>query len=375
MGKAANGQALIEAFERWAPKSFAIGNDREKIGLQVGTLNKPVETVMVTLDVLESVVDEALEKKVDLIIAHHPLIFQPLKNINTDRAHGRIVQKCLKHDITVYVAHTNLDVAKGGMNDWLAEALGLQNTNILVPTREDRLKKLVVFTPEDHADNVRHALGDAGAGYIGAYSHCTFNSPGTGTFMPQEGTDPYIGTTGKLERVDEIKIETIIPEELQSKVIRAMTKAHPYEEVAYDLYPLDNKGEGYGLGRVGELKEEMTLRAFAEHVKQSFDVPGLRVVGNLDDNIRRVAVLGGDGNKYMADAQLRGADVFVTGDVYYHTAHDARMEGLNVVDPGHHIESVMKEGVRRFLADVTSQNGYATNVVVSEVHTDPFCFM
>ncbi|HEX6922308.1 MAG TPA: Nif3-like dinuclear metal center hexameric protein, partial [Bacillales bacterium] len=257
----------------------------------------------------------------------------------------------------------------------MAEALGLTDTQVLVPTNESELKKLVVFVPKEHAEGVRQALGSVGAGYIGNYSHCTFNSAGTGTFMPQEGTNPYIGTTGKLEKAEEVKIETIIPSELQSKVIRAIIKAHPYEEATYDLYPLDNQGEVFGAGRVGVLQKEMTLREFAEHVKKAFEVDGVRVVGDLDDTIRKVAVLGGSGDDYMSNARFKGADVYVTGDVYYHTAHDAWMEGLNVVDPGHNVEKVMKEGVRSFFADFIQQKNYDTRVIVSGIHTDPFQFL
>ncbi|HET7616842.1 MAG TPA: Nif3-like dinuclear metal center hexameric protein, partial [Bacillales bacterium] len=250
MAKTANGQTLIQAFEQWAPKSYAIDDDRKKIGLQLGTLNKPVKKIMTTLDVLENVVDEAIENEIDLIIAHHPMIFHPLKKIDTETPRGRMIEKCLKHGITVYAAHTNLDVASGGVNDLMAEAMGLENTEVLVPTHETPLVKLVVFTPEDHAEEMRKALGDAGAGFIGNYSHCTFNSPGTGTFKPEDGTNPYIGSKGKLEKVSEVKIETIMPAGLQAKVIQAMKKAHPYEEVAFDLYPLENKGKVEGAGRI-----------------------------------------------------------------------------------------------------------------------------
>jgi dinuclear metal center YbgI/SA1388 family protein len=373
MTKFVGGQTLIQAFESRVPKSLAVEGD--KIGLQIGRLNKPVKNVLIALDVLEEVVDEAILYEIDLIIAHHPILFHPLKKIDTDSAHGRIVEKLIKHDIAVYAAHTNLDVAKGGVNDLMVEALGLEQAEVLVPTEQVALKKLVVFTPQSHAESVKQALGDAGAGYIGHYSHCTFNSSGTGTFMPQQGTNPYIGSKGKLEQVDEIKIETIIPVHLQSKVLAAIRKAHPYEEAAYDIYPLDNEGEVLGLGRIGYLQNEMTLKQFSEHVKQSFDVVGIRVVGNLEDKVKKVAVLGGDGNKYMNQARFKGADVFVTGDVYYHTAHDAMMEGLNIVDPGHNVEKVMKEGVRQFLSEYLLESGYDTKVMASTIHTDPFTFL
>ncbi|MGO4887208.1 Nif3-like dinuclear metal center hexameric protein [Anaerobacillus sp. MEB173] len=373
MSKPIHGQTLIQAFEKLAPKSLAVEGD--KIGLQIGTLNKPVSRVMITLDILENVIDEAIEHNIDLIIAHHPVIFRPLKNINTDYSSGRIVEKCLKHDIAVYAAHTNLDVAKGGVNDLLAEALQLEDTEVLAPTTEIILKKLVVFVPKSQANHVREAIGNAGAGHIGNYSHCTFNSEGTGTFLPGDNTNPHIGQSGKLEFVDEVKIESIFPVYLQNKVISTMIKAHPYEEPAYDIYSLDNKGESYGLGRIGTLRESMSLEEFANHVKNVFELDGVRVVGNLNATVKKVAVLGGDGNKYMSTARIRGADVFVTGDVYYHVAHDALMEGLHVVDAGHHIEKIMKEGVRRYLQSFVDEKSYETEVIVSKANTNPFKFM
>lgn len=375
MNRTVNAQTLIQAFETWAPKDYALADDREKIGLQVGTLNKTVKTVMVALDVLEDVVDEAIVKNVDLIVAHHPLIFRPLKNITTETAHGRIIEKCLKHDITVYAAHTNLDIAPGGVSDLMTEALGIENTQVLVPTYEQLLKKLVVFTPKDHEQAVRRALGDAGAGYVGNYSHCTFTGDGRGTFMPQDGTDPYIGTTGRLEEVGEVRIETIVPLHLQKQVIDSMLNAHPYEEVAYDLYHLANEGEKQGLGRIGYLKQGMTLQAFAEWVKNVFAVDGVRMVGPPDDYVKKVAVLGGDGNKMMPTAISEGADVYVTGDMYYHTAHDAWMEGLNIVDPGHNVEKIMKDGVRRFFAEFIENHHYDIKILASTCHTDPFTFV
>lgn len=232
-----------------------------------------------------------------------------------------------------------------------------------------------MFVPVTHVDAVRTALGDAGAGHIGNYSHCTFNSEGTGTFIPQEGTTPYIGEVGRLERVEEVRIETIIPASLQRRVVKAMLAAHPYEEVAYDVYPLDNKGETLGLGKIGYLQEEMSLQQFAEHVKHSLDVKGARVVGALDDKVRKVAVLGGDGNKYINQAKMKGADVYVTGDMYYHVAHDAMMLGLNIVDPGHNVEKVMKQGVQKQLQQKANEKKFAVQIHASRLHTDPFTFV
>lgn len=370
--KKVNGQQIIQLFEQFSPKSYAMEGD--KIGLQVGSLNRPIDKVLIVLDVLEEVVDEAIAKGAQLIIAHHPLIFRPLKKIATDSASGRIIEKLIKNDISVYAAHTNLDVAKGGVNDMLADALQLKNVEVLYPTIQTDLKKLSVFVPEEAAEIVRAALGQAGAGAIGNYSHCTFSSSGVGTFLPNEETNPYIGQAGKLEAVKEQRIETVFPAHLEKKVLAAMFKSHPYEEVAYDVYELSNKGETLGLGRVGEL-EEMTLRQFAEHVKKTLDVKGVRVVGNLEAPVKKVAVLGGDGNKYFMSAKMKGADVYVTGDMYYHVAHDAMMEGLNIVDPGHNVEKVMKKGVADQLAKMCADRGFEVSFFASELNTDPFQFI
>lgn len=368
--KIANGHEIIQLFEQFSPKGLAMEGD--KVGLQIGRLNKPIENVMIALDVLEEVVEEAIEKNVQLIIAHHPPIFRPLQKLATDTPSGRIIEKLIKNDITVYAAHTNLDITNGGVNDLLAEALGLQNVDLLVPTKKIQLKKLAVYVPEENANELKAALGDAGAGAIGEYTHCSFSTNGIGQFVPGAHTNPHIGTVGKLEIVKEVKIETIFPDYLEKKVLQAMYKVHPYEEIAYDLYLLENDGGSLGLGRIGTLLSEMSLKEFANHIKKVLDVPFVRVVGNLDDRVRKVAVLGGDGNKYYSHAKYKGADVFVTGDFYYHTAHDAMLSGLNVIDPGHNVEKVMKKGVSNILGKMCEEKGYQIKIFPSEVNTDPF---
>ncbi|MGZ4162356.1 MAG: Nif3-like dinuclear metal center hexameric protein, partial [Neobacillus sp.] len=285
--KKANGYEIIQLFEQFSPKGLAMEGD--KIGLQIGRLNKKIDRVMIALDVLEEVIDEAIEKKVQLIIAHHPPIFRPLKNVITDTVQGRMIEKLLKHDISVYAAHTNLDVAKGGVNDLLADALGLVNTEVLVPTYETKLKKIVIFVPASHADDIRQVLGKAGAGFIGNYSHCSFSTDGMGRFLPGENSNPYNGGKGRLEAVEEVRIESIVPESLLKKAITAMVKAHPYEEVAYDVYPVENKGEILGLGRIGTIPA-LTLGEFAEKVKTALEVDNVRVVGDLTSIVKKVAV-------------------------------------------------------------------------------------
>jgi dinuclear metal center YbgI/SA1388 family protein len=370
--KKANGHEIIQLFEQFSPKGLAMEDD--KIGLQIGRLNKKIDNVMIALDVLEEVIDEAIERNVQLIIAHHPPIFRPLKNVLTDTVQGRMIEKLLKHDIAVYAAHTNLDVATGGVNDLLADALGLGNPEVLVPTYETKLKKLVVFTPTSLAEEIRKVLGGMGAGFIGNYSHCSFSTDGTGRFLPGENTNPHIGQQGRLEAVEEVRIETIVPEHLVKRAITAMIKAHPYEEVAYDVYPVENKGEVLGLGRIGTVKE-MTLGEFAERVKEALEVDKVRVVGDLSSRVKKVAVLGGDGNKYFMSAKFKGADVYITGDIYYHTAHDAMMQGLNMIDPGHNVEKIMKKGLTTTLSKLCKESGYEVEIFPSEVNTDPFQFI
>ncbi|WP_174730216.1 Nif3-like dinuclear metal center hexameric protein [Mesobacillus harenae] len=370
--KSVNGHQVIQLFETFSPKALAVEGD--KIGLQIGALNGPVQKVMIALDVVEEVVDEAIEKGAQLIIAHHPPIFRPLKKIDTASPSGQIIKKLIKHDIAVYAAHTNLDVAKGGVNDLLADAIGLKNQQVLVPTYKETLKKLVVFVPEENAAEVREALGKAGAGSIGDYSHCSFSSEGAGRFLPGEGTNPHIGKQGSLETVKETKIETIYPASIERQVINAMIKAHPYEEAAYDLYKLENSGEELGLGKIGYI-EEMSLKDFCDHIKKTLEVERVRVVGDINTKIRKVAVLGGDGNKYFSQAAFQGADVYVTGDIYYHTAHDAMMLGLNMVDPGHNVEKIMKKGVAQVLGSMCKDKHYDVEVFPSELNTDPFQFI
>ncbi|WLR43970.1 Nif3-like dinuclear metal center hexameric protein [Bacillus carboniphilus] len=372
MSKGVNGQRIIELFEQFSPKNLAVEGD--KIGLQIGTLNKKVNRVLVALDVVDEVIDEAIANDVQLIIAHHPPIFRPLKDIRTDQAQGKLLEKCIKNDIAIYVAHTNLDVAKGGVNDLLAEALQLKDTEVLVHTYEQSLKKLVVFVPKTHDEVVRKALGDAGAGHIGAYSHCSYTSNGTGAFFPKEGANPFMGQIGKIEEVEEMRIETIISSDDEQKIIKKMLQAHPYEEVAYDLYELNNQGETLGLGRVGKLEVEMSLQEFAEIVKEKLQVPAVRVVGDETATVKKVAVLGGDGNKYIYQAKRKGVDVYITGDIYYHVAHDAMMLGLNIIDPGHNIEKIMKKGVVDKMEQMMKDEKLQVDWLTSKVETEPFTF-
>ncbi|WP_182200556.1 Nif3-like dinuclear metal center hexameric protein [Paraliobacillus salinarum] len=360
---------VINIIERWAPKKLA--SDWDNVGLQIGTLQKEVKNVMVTLDVLECVVDEAIEKQVDLIIAHHPILFKGLKQINYDQAKGRTIQKLIKNDIAVYAAHTNLDIAVGGVNDMLAKKLGVRDTNVLVPSDHEGLMKLVAYVPETHVEQVKIALGDQGAGHIGNYSHCTFTQEGTGSFVPREGTDPYIGSLGKEEKVKEMKLETIIYESEKDFFVKILLESHPYEEPAFDLIPLANHGKVNGLGRIGFLAHEVKLEDFCNQVKEKLDISNLRVIGNLNKKVSKVAILGGSGEGFISKAKQLGADVYITGDLTFHEAQDAMEMGLAVIDPGHYVEKVMIEGMITYL----QEEKLPVTFIPSTNNTDPFQFL
>lgn len=365
-----HGQTVLQWMEQLAPKHLA--EEWDNVGLLVGTVHKHVSRVLVTLDVTDEVVSEAIENEVDLIISHHPPIFRPLSHIRTDLPQGKLLAQLLKHDIAVYVSHTNLDIANGGLNDWLASALELNSVDVLAPTYHEPLKKLAVFVPKENEQNVREALGHAGAGFIGQYSHCTFRTEGIGTFLPLAGSNPYIGESGKIEHVQEVKIESIYPASLEKRVIQAMLKAHPYEEVAYDVYPLEQKGEVYGLGRIGLLNEEMTVEQLITFIKQRLGVNHCRITGDVNSKVKKVAVLGGSGSKFVNKALFSGADALITGDIDYHTAHEAIMNGLIIIDAGHVIEQIMMKGVREYLERTAENLNVQLEVIETSASFDPF---
>lgn len=347
----------------------------DPIGLAIGTLNKPVLKVLVTLDVTHEVVDEAIENGCELIIAHHPPIFMKLSNLRTDNPQGALYEKCLKNDIAVYAAHTNLDVAPGGVNDLLADALQLEERRILDVSYEEKMMKLAVFVPVDDADELRHVLAKAGAGRLGNYEACSYTLAGKGRFRAVEGADPAVGEIGELHIEQEEKVEVVFPQSMKNKILKAMLNSHPYEEPAYDLFTMDVATNEEGLGRIGKLKEPMTLREFAEFVKVQLDVPCLRAVGPLDQVVQKVAVVGGDGNKYIRTAKFAGADVFVTGDIGFHMAQSAELDGLSIIDPGHHVEKVMIKGVAEKMATLCMDKKLPVEFLQSKVHTEPFKFI
>jgi len=324
---------IAEALERIAPSPLS--EDWDNCGLQVGDPAAEVHQVLVALTPLEEVFDEAEERDADLLIFHHPLIFGALKNVDTGSYPGSLVARAVRRGLTVYTAHTSYDAAPEGVSVALAEALGLRGPfEVVVPRGE--LRKLVVFVPEENVDAVADALAAEGAGIIGDYTHCTFRTPGTGTFLGGEGTDPYLGEKGRLEKVEEIRLETVVPAHAARRAAAAAIAAHPYAEAALDLYPVDGYPEGCGYGRIGALPQPMTPEELAEHVGDTLGFPA-RLVANPqpERRVERVAALGGSGGSFVQQVSTSGAQAYVTGDLDYHDALLADSLGLTAIDAGH----------------------------------------
>lgn len=359
--------------EEWAPPTWAESWDR--IGLQVGDPAAAVNRVLAALEVTDAVLAEAEAAGANLLVVHHPVIFRPLGEVRLDRPAGRRLQQLLRAGLSVYVAHTNLDVAPGGTNDLLAHLVGLVEAEVLQPAGQERLVKLVAFVPAGYEDRVRDALAAGGAGQIGNYSHCTFQSPGTGTFRPLAGAQPFRGEVGSLERADELRLETILPQRRTAAAIHALLSAHPYEEVAYDLYPLENPGPVRGHGRIGSLSEPITLAALAERVRVTLGVSGVKVAGDPGMVIDRVAVGPGSGGSLIPLAAARGAQALVAGDIDHHDARDALEAGMAIVDPGHFAseQPVVAAMVRRVQSGLAAR-GLAPEVAAVQARGpfDPF---
>jgi dinuclear metal center YbgI/SA1388 family protein len=308
-------QDIISTLEDHAP--LALQEDWDNCGLLVGDRQMEVSEILCTLDVTFEVVREAIDKGCNMIITHHPLIFGGLKSITGANEVERCVVEAIKHDVAIYAAHTNMDNVKNGVSGTMAQKLALKQTTIMAP-QSGNLLKLEVYVPQMHVTSVRDAMFAAGAGHIGNYDSCSFITQGEGTFRALDATHPYVGEPGKLHFEKESCIEVVLPAFIQGKVVEALKKAHPYEEVAYDLFPLKNNWENVGLGMVGELETPIEEGAFLELLKSTFGVPVVRHSPLRGKMVKKIAVMGGSGASYLSSAIATGADVFVTGDTKYH---------------------------------------------------------
>ncbi len=360
---------IIAAVDRLAP--FSLAEPWDHVGLQVGSPDdelRPspavaagsvgpagsgqsgpgaavVPVVLIALEVDDAVLDEARRLQARVVVAHHPLIFDPLERVSDDTEAGRLALRAAREGVAVIAAHTNLDKARGGMADIVAGMLGLEAVQPLQPATADVLK-LVGFVPEDDVDLVRKALFASGAGVIGEYEHCSWSVGGQGTFFGREGTDPAAGVAGRDEQVDELRLEVVFPRRLRRRVITSYIAAHPYEEPAFDIVPLENETASLGLGRLGALPAPAALEALAAEVAAVLRLPSVRYSGDGSREVRRVAVLPGSGAEAIARGVAQVADVLVTGDVKYHEARTARSRGLALIDAPHGVTE--QEGVLRW---------------------------
>ncbi|MGA1978174.1 MAG: Nif3-like dinuclear metal center hexameric protein [Bacteroidales bacterium] len=323
---------LCSFLDREIPLSFQESYDNS--GLQTGIPEREITSALLTLDVTEEVLDEAVAKKCDVIISHHPVIFSGLKRVTGRSVTERIIFKAIKNDVAIYSAHTNLDALPNGVSRKMAEKLDLHKVKVLSPLKNSLLK-LVVFVPESYADKVRESLLEAGAGVTGNYDECSFSLPGKGSFRPGAGTKPFAGEKGKLHFENEIRLETILFTHKKESVIEALMRAHPYEEPAYDIFLLENSNTEAGMGCIGELKSPMDEMDFLKYIDNVFTAPGLRYSKPVGKKISKVALCGGSGAFMTMDAISRGADAFLTADIKYHAFFEADGKIL-LADIGHY---------------------------------------
>jgi dinuclear metal center YbgI/SA1388 family protein len=363
-----NVKSICELIEEVAP--LALQESYDNAGLLVGDSQMEITSVLLCIDITEEVVEEAIQKKCNLIISHHPLIFTGLKHLTGQNLVQRCVAKAIKNDIAIYAAHTNLDNVLQGVSGKMAEKIGLKNLRILQPKRNNLLK-LITYVPQLHSYRVRQALFEAGAGHIGNYDSCSFNIEGSGTFRANEDAQPFVGNINELHSEPETRIEVILPEYLKFKVLESLLKSHPYEEPAYDFIPLKNDWNEVGAGVVGELEVAEDEAAFLLRLKTVFQVLAIRHTDFLNKKIKRVALCGGAGSSFLPDAISAGADVYISGDFKYHEFFDAEKRIL-IADIGH-FES--EQFTKDIFYEIITKKMPTFAVQISDSKTNPINYL
>lgn len=359
---------ITNYLEKIAPLSYQESYDNS--GLITGNKENELTGVLITLDTIEEVVEEAVEKGTNLIISHHPVIFKGLKKITGRNYIERSIIKAIKNDIAIYAIHTNLDNVHTGVNAMLCKKFNLQNCKILKPVKNE-LRKLVTFIPEDWTEQVRKAIFEAGAGHIGNYDNCSFTVSGKGTFKAGENTDPFVGKKNQIHLENENRIETIYPKYLEYKIIAALLKSHPYEEVAYDIYPLENVYDKVGAGMTGELEEAADALTFLNQIKNILKTKMIKHTKLLDKPIKKVAFCGGAGSFLLTEAIRQKADIFISGDFKYHDFFDTDNK-IIIADPGHYeTEQYTKE----LIYDKLKKNFNTFACFLSEINTNPINYL
>lgn len=359
---------IANALEMFAPLPLQDGYDNA--GLQIGLTDAEVTGVLLCLDVTEQIIDEAVASGCNLIVSHHPLLFRPLKRITGSNYVERCVIKALSKGIAIYSAHTNLDNAAGGVNYRIAQKIGLKNIRILQP-KENALLKLAVYVPTSHADTVRDALFAAGCGAIGGYDCCSYNINGTGTFRAGEMCTPFCGEKGDIHHEPEVRIETILPTYLKSRVVSAILKAHPYEEPAFDIYPIQNEWNTAGSGVIGELETESDELEFLKKIKTTFNVECIRHTALRNKTIKHVALCGGAGASFANAALAAGADIYITGEARYHELFDNTNRMMHAIIGHYESEQYTME----IFQEIISKKFPHMHIKITDLSTNPLRYL
>jgi dinuclear metal center YbgI/SA1388 family protein len=361
---------IVGIINKIAPPALA--EDWDNVGLQVGDPAHEIERIMVALDPCPEAVDAAIKNSCQLLLTHHPLIFKPLKRITTTDATGRLIHQAIANGLAIISLHTNYDVTQNGVNDLLAEALGVTFCRPLKVSHREELLKLTVFVPLSHHEAVLNALLPF-SWLSGNYADCSFTTSGQGTFRPLAGASPYIGRVGERVCVEESRFELLIRKADLQPALKSLRKAHPYEEPAFDITPLLNDGLQSGIGRIGLLESTPLLKDFAERVKKCLGTTSLRIVGNPEQRISKLALCGGSGASLLRDAAREGADLFLTGDIKYHEAREAQSLGIALIDAGHFAtERLMVDGLSLQVEEELSSRRFDIKVLRCTAESDPF---
>ena len=365
---------IIALMEYIAPCHLA--EEWDNSGLQCGSRDWPVKNIIISLDPTLFVVEAACDKKADLLITHHPLIFNPLKNVIIDTPVGKILDLCIRHKLAIFSAHTNLDSVKGGLNDVFAEKIGLTDLRLLAPNEDPDACKLVVYVPVDAQQKVLNAIFETGAGIINNYTCCTFRQPGKGTFKPGRFSIPYIGERNKIAEIEEVRIEIRIQKTDLQHVISHVRKVHPYETMAYDVYSLHAETRQDGFGRIGIFKNPINLEELSRKIKEKLKLNTIKVAGPLSLEVKKAAVCTGSGSGLMKDYFASDADVYISGDLKYHDARDSEIQSRGLIDVGHFAsEELMIDMLKDRLMTLIKEKGFDTKVEAFQKEADPFNYI
>lgn len=357
-------QDITYYLESLAPSFYQEPYDNS--GLLIGNIHDELKGILICLDSTEKVIDEAIQQNCNLIIAHHPILFKGLKQLTGKNYIEKAIIKAIKNNIAIYAIHTNLDNIQYGVNFKFAQQIGLHNPRILSP-KKNTLKKMIVFTPKEHIESVAQAMHQAGAGHIGNYKNCRFQSEGIGTFEPLENANPFIGEKNKPTFVSENKIEVVFPAYLEKNILQAMLQNHPYETPAYDIISLDNYTHETGAGAIGLLNQPMKKNDFLQHIKQTMNLPCIRHTAFIQEEVQKIAVCGGTGFFLLSEAIYQKADVFITADIKYHDFFEAN-DKITMLDIGHYESEI---ATKQLIYDLLMQKFTNIALVLSKTNTNP----